>query len=371
MEKKNLWPFSSAVLAVFCCLCVLSLSSCEMLGADAVEEAADGEGQLRISFAASPDETVRSSVNIPDTSDFLLTVRNSSGAVVYDGTYGASPEAIMVKAGSYNVSVVSENFSKPAFSRPQFGDEQCVVVPSGGVADVKLTCSQVNSGVRLDIDPGFLTHCPDGVLFLKSDKGKLMYGYSEKRIAYFLPGNVSLVLSQGGTDRTLMTRRLESQQVLTLKVKISSDYCEVPKSESISVSVDTSRVWVSDEYVIDGDSGKGDASENAMTVNQAMSSIGEEDVWVSGYIVGGNLTSSSASFTGPFSSRTCILLGPRSSASDRSSCISVQLPAGDVRDALNLVDNPELLGVKVALKGDMVEAYYGLPGLKNCRAYKL
>jgi len=92
---------------------------------------------------------------------------------------------------------------------------------------------------------------------------------------------------------------------------------------------------------------------------------------VSGYIVGGDLTSSSASFEAPFSSRTNILLGSRSSVSYRSSCLSVSLQSGEIRDGLNLVDNPFLLGKKVCLKGDIVEAYYGLPGLKNLTDFEL
>jgi hypothetical protein len=51
--------------------------------------------------------------------------------------------------------------------------------------------------------------------------------------------------------------------------------------------------------------------------------------------------------------------------------MSVQLPAGKVRDALNLVDNPELLGTKVIIKGDVAASYYGLVGLKNCDDYRL
>jgi hypothetical protein len=43
----------------------------------------------------------------------------------------------------------------------------------------------------------------------------------------------------------------------------------------------------------------------------------------------------------------------------------VQLPAGEVREALNLVDNPELLGRKIVVRGDIVDSYYGLTGLKN------
>ena len=90
-----------------------------------------------------------------------------------------------------------------------------------------------------------------------------------------------------------------------------------------------------------------------------------------GYIVGGDLTSSSASFSKPFSSRTNILLGPRSSTNEKSSCLSVQLPSGELREALNLVDNPEILGRKVCLRGDIVEAYYGIPGIKNISEYEL
>ena len=114
---------------------------------------------------------------------------------------------------------------------------------------------------------------------------------------------------------------------------------------------------------------KGTSDDNAMTVALAISNAPQEDVWVSGYIVGGDLTSASASFDAPFKSQTSILLGPKSSTTDREACISVQLPAGKVRDALNLVSNPNLLGSKVCLKGDLVESYFGLVGLKSVDDY--
>lgn len=335
--------------------------SCQMLG---MPDPADEKGELRISFS---DSAVTKVVEeIPDTSDFLLTVSSSDGTVVYDGQYGDSPESIMVDAGSYTIYVRSSDFRKPAFSAPQFGDEQCVVVASGRVADVRLTCVQMNAGVRLRIDESFLKNCPDAVLFLKSKDGKLMYGYSEKRIAYFLPGDVSLQMSRNGADNVLFTRSLEPRSVLEIDVSAVGGSADSPQ-ESIEVAVDTSRTWTSESYVIGGGSspGKGNSISDALTVSQAIASAGEEDVWVSGYIVGGDLSSSSASFSPPFSSRTNIVLGPRSSTSSRSSCLSVSLPSGYIRDELNLVDNPSLLGRKVCLKGDIVESYYGLPGLKN------
>jgi hypothetical protein len=110
---------------------------------------------------------------------------------------------------------------------------------------------------------------------------------------------------------------------------------------------------------------------DALTVSQARSSIGSKDVWVCGYIVGGDLTSASASFDEPFTSRTNILIGPKSSTSDKDACLSVQLPSGDLREVLNLVDNPRLLKTKVYLRGDIVDAYYGIPGIKNISEYRL
>ena len=358
--KKLFFYLSSAV----------ALLSCDML------VGTQDSGELRISFADEQDALTRAGLNIPDTSDFILTVCDAKGDVVYEGKYGDSPEAMSLAPGSYIVGVESSEFPKPAFSAPQFADEQCVVVPSGGTVDVRLMCTQSNCGIRLKISSDFLDAYPDGVLLLKSSFGRLVYGYSEKRIAYFKPGSISLVLSNKGNDEVLMTKVLEAQDVLDLKVEVASSGGSAGKpavkGSRISVSVDTTRNWLSGTYVIGGsNSGGGVEIRDALTVAEALKSIGDEDVWVSGYIVGGDLTSSSASFSSPFSSRTNILIGPRSSVSDKSSCLSVQLPSGELREGLNLVDNPEILGRKVCLKGDIVEAYYGIPGIKNITEYEL
>ena len=338
--------------------------SCNLL-----EEASDKDGTLRVSFAPGQEILTRSGIEIPDTSDFILTVKNSKGTVVYEGAFGDSPEAMSLKPGSYTVSIVSEEFSRPAFSSPQFGDEQCVVVTSDAVVNVRLLCTQINSGIRLLIDSRFLDEYPDGAFLLKSSFGKLMYSYSEKRIAYFTPGNLSLILTNKGTDEILMTKSLEAQEILELKIAVagSDGSGQDASAEGISVAVDTSRTWLSDQYVLGGDGG----SSEILSISQAYDKVGEENVWVCGYIVGGDLTSSSASFDKPFSSRTNLLLGPRSSTSEKASCLSVQLPSGNFREDLNLVDNPQLLGRKVCLRGDIVEAYYGIPGIKNMSEYEL
>lgn len=331
----------------------------------------DEMGQLRLSFNEQERTLTRASESIPDTSDFLLTITDASGKIVYNGAFGSCPESLEVTAGAYVIKVLSNEFSKPAFSAPQYGDEICVVVPSGGVADVKLTCSQINAGVLLNVDQSFLSGCPDGSLLLKSSQGKLLYSYSEKRIAYFHPGQVSLILSQGGKDEVLLTRDLQPRQILVLGVSVAQNTSNTSFQGigGVSVAIDTSKFWLDENYVIGGTYDKGASSADAMTVAAAISSGPKDDVWVSGYIVGGDLTSAAASFAGPFKSRTNILLGPKSSTKDRNACIAVQLPAGSVRDALNLVDNSSLLGKKVCLRGDIVDSYYGLVGLKYVDDY--
>ena len=351
------------------CLVLPVLAACEMLG-DGPESK---KGELRVAFGDLPSEETRAAMEMPDTNDFLLCVTDSKGEVIYDGAYSDAPESVIVKEGSYNVRVLSREFKTPDFACPQYGDEKVVVVNADESVSIKFICSQVNSGVRLKISPDFLSVYPDAALVLKSNEGSLMYGYSEKRIAYFLPGSVSLVMTRGATDKTLLTRWLNQGEILSLGVGVSKkqDVETGVMRDDISISIDTARVWIEDQYVIGEDDNRGNSSQNAMSLAQAMASVGAEDVWVRGYIVGGDLTSSSGSFEGPFASASNMILGPKSTTANRSSCIAVQLSTGKVRDALNLAEHPEVHRKKVCLMGDIVDNYFGLIGLKNVSDYVL
>ena len=354
--KPSFLPFSAVASAM------LILASCEAFLPERPQ------GRIFLQFSEDYYLT-RSAYDLPDTNDFLLSILDSKGVELYNGKYGDSPVSLSLDPGSYTVSAVSSEFKSPEFSAPQFGDRQVVVVSSGTDVYVNLVCRQLNAGVKLNISPDFLTSYPQGSLFIKGEGGKLMYGYREKRIAYFNPGRISLVLSDGGTDATLLTRLVESQEILVLNVSASAS--PMHSGSGITVSVDTSRLWKVEDFVIGGEDDGGAGVETAYSVTEARSHPDEEDVWVGGYVVGGDLSSSSASFSSPFKSRTNIVLGARSSVKDRAYCLSVQLQKGDIRDALNLVDNPDILGKYVYLRGDLVEAYYGIPGIRNVTEYVL
>ena len=343
---------------------LLALASCQSLS-----EGRKGSLSLRIAC-----EEFTTKASIPDTDDFILKVSDSKGNVIYSGQFGASPEDLVVSAGTYTIQAWSCEFSTPLFDTPQYGDTEVVVVKEGEQKDVTLYCSQVNAGIRLTVHPDFLTDYPAGVLFLKSAEGKLMYSYSEKRIAYFLPGSVSLVLSNDGVETTLFTRKLAERQILTVNLTVagSGSSSSSGTKGGVSIQIDTARNYLTESFTIgSADSEQGSDLENALSVSQAREAAGQQDVWVYGYIVGGDLSSSRCSFEPPFSSKTNLVIASRSSCTDKESCLSVQLQKGDVRDDLNLVDHEDLLGRKVWLKGDIVEAYYGIPGLQCVTEYVL
>ena len=358
-------------------LVVLAPSCSDLLAGQ--EESGESRGSLEWNFASAPviEAMTRASGEIPDTNAFLLTVKDASGKVLYDGTYGASPTSLLVSPGSYTITARSCAFSAPAFSLPLFGDEQVVVVQKNQTARVVLRCRQLNAGMRLRVASNFLTAYPYSTLHLKSPEGSLLYSYREDRIAYFRPGAVSLVLSTSGKgDETLYTRSLSASEILTLSVSAGTSSAS---GGSFSIQLDTARTWLGDSYVIGGGNGGsgsgsgGSSIANAFSVTAAKENIGAEDVWIYGYIVGGDLTSSATKMNtaAPFSSDTHFAIAVRSSVTDKQECLSVELKKGDIRDALNLKTHPENLGHQVFLKGNLVEAYYGLPGLKSVSDFEL
>ncbi|MBP5218738.1 MAG: DUF4493 domain-containing protein [Bacteroidales bacterium] len=333
-----------------------------------------GQAQGTLAWHFDPNMSTRSLTEMPDTDSFILQVKNSGGEILYNGAYSDSPMSMPVNPGTYTLKVLSCEFEVPAFNSPQFGDEQVVVVQAGTDTKVVFNCTQVNSGLRLRTGDDFAAAYPQGRLYASSKEGDLDYGQSESRIGYFKPGEVSVWLNDGDKAEKLFTRSLEPREILTMGISCPGEGPSSGSTASLSIQIDTLRYWSSEDYEIgSGSPDAGSSISSAYGVGQAMEKAGEKGVWVCGYIVGGDLTSTKngISFEPPFSSMTCLAIAARTSVSEKSSCMSVQLSKGDFRDALNLVEHPELLGRKVFLKGDIVSAYYGIPGIQNLTEYSL
>lgn len=109
-----------------------------------------------------------------------------------------------------------------------------------------------------------------------------------------------------------------------------------------------------------------------MTVAEAIAAYSgtPKPAIVKGYIVGwvdGMNYSEGARFNGNVTEEkgnTDIILADSPDETDASKCIPVQLPSGDVRNKVNLQENPGNYKKAVTLTGS-VEKYFGVPGLKS------
>lgn len=130
---------------------------------------------------------------------------------------------------------------------------------------------------------------------------------------------------------------------------------------------------VDDDDITDPDGGGevtvGDGSEaKPFSVEQAIKNQGQTAKWVEGYIVGAvstaNPDANEWQFAAPFATPSNILIAAKAGETDKTKLIAVQLLIGDIRDFINLVNNPAKLGTKVKFHGNL-EKYFGIAGLKG------
>lgn len=102
-----------------------------------------------------------------------------------------------------------------------------------------------------------------------------------------------------------------------------------------------------------------------------------EKYWVKGYIVGrcdgqsyAPIFSATAVDETTAIGATNIVIAPTPDCTNANLCIPVALPTGNVREKLNLKDNPTNLRQAVEVYGN-IYAYFNQPGVKNTSDYKL
>ena len=140
---------------------------------------------------------------------------------------------------------------------------------------------------------------------------------------------------------------------------------------SSSKYVNTMAVKV--EVVSEG-SGEGEepVETKSYTVTEALAAYvdGQQiPAIVTGYIVGAmNPTGYVPEFK-TTTVNTNILISDNADESNIENCLIVQLPSGDIRSALNLVDNPSNYKKQVKITGS-IEKYFTVAGLKSVTAYE-
>lgn len=307
---------------------------------------------------------------MPDTNQFILKIENAAGEHVYYGSYGAKPARISVPAGSYSLTLVSMEMDGPDWESPVYGDAVDIVASSGETVSINFLCKMVNSGVRVRMTERYLARYP-GELTVAQEAGSLRYTSSETRFGFFDAGNATFsAIATDGSSQQLFSKMLSSGQMLTLTLDAGS----LDSQSSISVQLDTTAEYLSQTIMVDqyrNTQSDGQGQESAFSIVEAAAHP-EESVWVWGYIVGGDLTSSAINYEAPFTKNSNLAIAASAACRTRSECMSVELASGsDIRETINLVDHPEMLGRKVYIQGTVKESYFGMPGLKSIKAFAL
>lgn len=326
---------------------------------------------LTFSIERSPlvEQITKSSLKLLDTNNFILSVKSASGKVIYEGSYGKKPDVMSVPEGIYQVDINSTQFDQPMFDKPLLGDYRTISVGEGDNVAVAFMCKRQNGGIKMNFSDNYKRVYGSKALYLESDQGDLEYGYEERRTAYFKPGYVSFVNREGKSSEVLFTKEIAAGEILTINIDTSDDGSGI--NSNFSIAIDTSAVRNVIPIFI-GDGGgieDGSCKERALSVDAVRHNIGQK-VWVKGYIVGGDLTQNEISYKAPFNSSTHFAIASKPSVWMRDFCVAVELPS-KVRDALNLVDNPTLLGRMVWVYGTIVETYFNLNGVKSVSDYSL
>ncbi len=297
-----------------------------------------------------------------DTNNFILSIYTQDGAKVYEGKYGKRPEEIVVLPGAYDIKLYSDNFSKPAFDAPMYGDEQTVVVEKNSSIAVTLMCRQINAGLRISFTEDFKKKFLGDGLTLRDLNGEIFYPYSSYDFCYVQPGAVELLYSNDYKDTLLFSRQISQSQMLSLKLS----YAPGNRTASLKLDMDTTKSWKNENFNVGLKIPTG-----VLTIEQAKEYIGEDNIMVFGFILGGDATENTIRVGPPFQSRTNIVIAPSMLERVRTNMFVVELPSGEIRDALNLVSNRSLLGKAVVITGNIAENYYGYPGIKGTKAYSL
>lgn len=335
-----------------------------------------GSGYGGVPIAAQVQVTGSNAREIPDTNSFYLSIKKSSGEILYSGKYSERPGELKLSPGSYDVRVESVRFEAPAFDMPCYSDSATVVVESGKVAKLSFLCRMSNGAVKLGFTQAFRERFPGYSAFVEDSKGRLGYPYSESRYLYLTPGEVFLKM-KSVSDSFLLTRKLlRATEMVTVNLHSSLPGGDTgggtPGDGSdfySGILIDTASVWLSEDLVV-GERRDGSTRELALTVEEIAAFVGQKGVWVSGYIAG-FLTTASLVTVPPFGTETNIAVSSVKGQTDKLYCAGVSLPAGEIREALNLKSNPGNLGKRVWVKGTIVASYFGLAGVNPVTDFHL
>lgn len=182
--------------------------------------------------------------------------------------------------------------------------------------------------------------------------------------------------TSGSDWNTFATTNVDISSFAGKKITLAIKYLSTSKKAG---TIEIKSIGITNKVENGANSGTTDDGtfEKPLGVSDAMTATGTK--WVKGYIVGVYETKDANGATldkyvmstkAPFYTNTNILIAASATETDLSKCMTVQLPTGDIRKALNLVENASNLGKEVMIYGSL-EKYFNMPGVKSLTGYWL
>jgi len=322
------------------------------------------EGKGALSIRMQKESAVMVKADVPFV-DYLVGIANGSGTII-SGLYSAIPDPVLLDPGAYTVTALSEQMGAPAFEKPIYGSTVDVDVVAGVKNTLQMLCTQINAGLRIVYDPDFKTRYQTYSVEVTGADGVLTYAKEELRTGYFAPGALQIVLSVDGEDPVQVSKNVIARDMLVLTVLPGQTGPETTGSIELLLSADTSRVWRREEWKPGAPSNDGAMPETAYTVAEAQQLTSANNVWICGYIVGGDVTSSVFNAAPPFTVNTHLAIADSPLELLRANVMAVELPTSPayLRADFGMPANgAELLGRRAWFRGN-IDAYFGYPGLR-------
>ena len=185
------------------------------------------QGQLVLHATAASDVFLKEAIS---ASGYNVTIKNNAtNAETYNNTVASLTTPLGLPSGTYTVTVKSEDFTTPAFSKPVYGASKSdVAITGGATTDLSLACKQTNAGVKVAYATEFKDFCTsknyDYGVKITTGNATLDYGKKSTTlvsdIGYFLPGSVTVTVMMNGIETT-KTITLAAQELVTVNVKLS------------------------------------------------------------------------------------------------------------------------------------------------------
>jgi len=342
-------------------LILFAASACETLS-----WSEEGKGALSIRMLKETAVSVKSGVPF---GDYLIGITDRSGAPIISGIYSAIPDPVILEPGNYTITALSELMGAPAFEKPAYGSTVDVGVVAGVKNTVQMICTQINAGLRIVYAPDFKAQYQTYHVKVTGGDGMLTYQQDELRTGYFAPGTLQIELSIEGEESMQISKSVIARDMLVLTVLPGQTNPGVTGSIELQLSVDTLRVWRREEWKPGAPSNDGLTPETAYTVAEARLLGSGNNVWICGYIVGGDATNTAFKTAPPFTANSNLLIADSPLEQQRANCMAVELPTSpaSLRATFGMpAHGADLLGRRSWFRGN-IETYFGHPGLRTTR----